>query len=180
MPHSFCGSWVEKPSWGCSPGVTLGCSPVDLSLVKVTQSCPTLCDPIDYTAHGMLQARILEWVAVPFSRRFFQPMDWTQVSCIASGFFTIWATREARTSPLDMLLPGFPESTWSRRDNQKNFQCVLWSSLKCDLPSSLLLHSISHADRPWDIVGGACTGTWMPGDRGQLGAVQRLTTTSNN
>ena len=36
--------------------------------VKVTQSCPTLCDPMDYTAHGILQARILEWVAFPFSR----------------------------------------------------------------------------------------------------------------
>ena len=36
--------------------------------VKVTQSCLTLCDPMDYTAHGMLQARILEWVAFPFSR----------------------------------------------------------------------------------------------------------------
>ena len=35
--------------------------------VKVPQSCPTLCDPIDYTVHGILQARILEWVAVPFS-----------------------------------------------------------------------------------------------------------------
>ena len=36
--------------------------------VKVAQSCLTLCDPMDYTAHGILQARILEWVAVPFSR----------------------------------------------------------------------------------------------------------------
>ena len=36
--------------------------------VKVTQSCPTLCDPMDYTVHGILQARILEWVAFPFSR----------------------------------------------------------------------------------------------------------------
>ena len=36
--------------------------------VKVAQSCPTLCDPIDYTVHGVLQARILEWVAFPFSR----------------------------------------------------------------------------------------------------------------
>ena len=35
---------------------------------KVVQSCPTLCDPMDYTVHGILQARILEWVAVPFSR----------------------------------------------------------------------------------------------------------------
>ena len=36
--------------------------------VKVTRSCPTLCDPMDYTVHGILQARILEWVASPFSR----------------------------------------------------------------------------------------------------------------
>ena len=35
--------------------------------MKVTQSCPTLCDPMDYTVHGILQARILEWVAVSFS-----------------------------------------------------------------------------------------------------------------
>ena len=40
--------------------------------VKVIQSCPTLCDPKDYTAHGILQARILEWVAFPFSRGSFQ------------------------------------------------------------------------------------------------------------
>ena len=37
-------------------------------MVKVTQSCPTLCDPMDYTVHGILQARLLEWVAFPFSR----------------------------------------------------------------------------------------------------------------
>ena len=36
--------------------------------VKVVHSCPTLCDPVDYTVHGILQARILEWVAFPFSR----------------------------------------------------------------------------------------------------------------
>ena len=36
--------------------------------VKVTQSCPALCDPMDYTVHGILQARILEWVAISFSR----------------------------------------------------------------------------------------------------------------
>ena len=62
--------------------------------VKVAQSCPTLCDPLDYTAHGILQARILEWVAVPFSRGSSQPRNRTQVSCIAGRFFTSWATRE--------------------------------------------------------------------------------------
>ena len=63
--------------------------------VKVAQSCPTLCDPMVYTVHGILQARILEWVAFPFSRRSSQPRDQSQVSCIAGGFFTCWATREA-------------------------------------------------------------------------------------
>ena len=64
--------------------------------VKVAQSCPTLCDSVDYTVHGILQARILEWVAFPFSRGSSQPRDQTQVSCIAGRFFTSWATREAQ------------------------------------------------------------------------------------
>ena len=54
----------------------------------MTQSCLTLCDPMDYTVHEIHQARILEWVAFPFSREFSQPRDQTQVSCIAGGFFT--------------------------------------------------------------------------------------------
>jgi len=57
-------------------------------LVKVTQSCPTLCNPIDYTVHGILQARIQEWVAFPTSRGSSQPRDLTQVSHIADGIFT--------------------------------------------------------------------------------------------
>ena len=64
--------------------------------VKVSQSCLTLCDTMDYRVHGILQARILEWVAFPFSRRCSQPKDWTQVYHIAGGFFTSWATREAQ------------------------------------------------------------------------------------
>ena len=50
---------------------------------------------MDYTAHEILQARILEWVAFSFSRGFSQTRDQTQVSHIAGGFFTAWATREA-------------------------------------------------------------------------------------
>ena len=53
--------------------------------VKFAQLCPTLCDPTDYMLHGILQARILEWVAVPFSRESSQPRDRTQVSRIAGG-----------------------------------------------------------------------------------------------
>ena len=62
--------------------------------VKDTQSCLThcdpmkLCDPMDFTVHEILQARILEWVAFPFSRRSSQPKDRIQVFCIAGGFFT--------------------------------------------------------------------------------------------
>ena len=54
--------------------------------VKVTQSCRTLCNPMDYTVHGILQARILEWVDFPFSRGSSQPRGQTQVSCTAGRF----------------------------------------------------------------------------------------------
>ena len=56
--------------------------------VKVAQSCQILCHPMDYTVYGILQARILEWVAFPFSRGSSQPRDQAQVSRIAGGFFT--------------------------------------------------------------------------------------------
>ena len=65
---------------------------------KVVQLCPTLCDPVNYTVPGILQARVLEWVAFPFSRESSQPRDQTQVSCIAGGFFTNWAIREDHQS----------------------------------------------------------------------------------
>ena len=66
--------------------------------VLVTQSCPTLCDPMHCNppgsyVHGILQARILEWVAIPFSRGSSHMRDQTQVSCIAHGFFTTWTMR---------------------------------------------------------------------------------------
>ena len=56
--------------------------------VKVTQLSLTFCDPMDYTVHGILQARILDWAAVSFSRGSSQPRDWTQVSHIVGRFFT--------------------------------------------------------------------------------------------
>ena len=86
--------------------------------VKVAQSHPTICDPMDW----ILQARILEWVVFPFSRRSFQPRDQTQVSCIVGRRFTVWATREAQpetkstssTLQVDSLPfepPGKPKNT---------------------------------------------------------------------
>ena len=68
-------SWHEKMKWK------------SLSL--------TVCNPMDSTVHGIHQARILEWVAFPFSRGSSQPRDWTQVSYIGGEFFISWATREA-------------------------------------------------------------------------------------
>ena len=60
--------------------------------VNVAQSCPTVCNPTDCSppgssVHGILQARILEWVAIPFSSGSSQPRNQTGVSCIAGGFF---------------------------------------------------------------------------------------------
>ena len=73
--------------------------------VKVDQLCPTLCDPMDYTVHGILQARILEWVAFPFSRGSSRPRNRTGVSCTAGRFFTSWATTvKSSLGPLMLLL----------------------------------------------------------------------------
>ena len=83
--------------------------------VLVAQACPTLCDPMDRSppgssVHGILQARIPEWVAIPLSKRTSQPGDWTQVYWVAGRFFTIWAIREALVTliscKLDYFSPG--------------------------------------------------------------------------
>ena len=75
------------------------------SEVKVAQSCPPLCDPMDYTAHGILQARIQERVTFPFSRGSSQLRDQTQVSRIAGRFFTSGAMREANRTGGDCQRP---------------------------------------------------------------------------
>ena len=67
---------------------------------ELAQLCPTLCDPVDCSppgssVHGILQARILEWVAIPFSRGSSWPRDRTQVSCIAGRPFNLWAIHTA-------------------------------------------------------------------------------------
>ena len=80
--------------------------------VKVTQSCPTLCDPMDYTVHGIFQAIILEWVAFPFSRGSSQPRDRTQVPDIAGRFFT---SRANKGSPRMLEWVAYPFSRESSR-----------------------------------------------------------------
>ena len=75
---------------------------------EVAQSCLTLCDPIDYSlpissVHGILQARILKWVAIPFSRGSSWPRDWSRVYCIARRFFIVWVTRKWKKNRYLML-----------------------------------------------------------------------------
>ena len=86
LPHGT----VNSEEWGTTLYVyTINhFSHLKRSEVKVTQLCPTLCDPLDDTVHGILEARILEWVAFSFFRGSSQPRDPTQVSCIAGRFFT--------------------------------------------------------------------------------------------
>ena len=84
----------------------LDCKEILVKLIKIesesdiTQSCPTLCDPMECSLpcssiHGIFQARVLEWIAISFSRGSSGPRDWTWVSHITGRHFTIWATREA-------------------------------------------------------------------------------------
>ena len=88
------GDWIEDLLPGGMLTLKAKCSLYPK--VKFVQSCPTLCNPMDYTDHGVLQARILERVAFSFSRGSSQPRDRTQVSSIVNGVFTVWAIREAQ------------------------------------------------------------------------------------
>ena len=86
---------------------------------EVAHLCLTLCDPMDCSlpgssVHGIFQARVLEWIAISFSRGSSRPRDWTKISRIAGRPFTIWATREAKSSLIwnyficKWLMPDFP------------------------------------------------------------------------
>ena len=92
IPHSF---WLSIFPWN-----------IKLKKVKteVTQSCPTLCNPMDCSLpgsslHGILQARVLEWVDISFSRGSSRSKDQTQVSHIPGRHFNLWATRDSILLP---------------------------------------------------------------------------------
>ena len=90
----------------------------------------TLCDPVNYSLPGssvrILQARILEWVAIPFSRGSSQPRDQTQVSCLAGRFFRLWATRE---SPLCTVKFTFVDSQAGRKGDSFLFHLFVFATL---------------------------------------------------
>ena len=108
--------------------------------VKVTQSCQTLCDPLVCVVHGILQARILEWVAFPFSRGSSQPREQTQVSRIAGRFFTSWTKRE---SP---IYKSFNKASLSFKFTQLNF---LSSNRRTTLPMAPHGHNRVRITTSW-------------------------------
>ena len=108
--------------------------------VKVVQSWSTLCNPMDYTVHGFLQARILEWAAVPFSRGSFESRDWTQVFHISSGFFTSWDIRESQ----DTGVGGLSLLQWIFLTQESN-----WSLLHC----RWILYQLSYQRSISEVVG---------------------------
>ena len=86
------GSLAGYSPWGCRVGQ-------EVASVQLTQLCPTLWNPMDYSPSGssvcgILQARVVEWVAIYFLRGSSWPWDGTQVSCTIGRYFTIWATEE--------------------------------------------------------------------------------------
>ena len=101
----------------------------------VTQLCLTLCKPMDCSppnpsVHGISQARILEWVAFPFSKRSSWPGDWTQVSSIAGEFFNIWATN----IPLNfkILSNKIKDKKYRPRKCSPSHLAKVWSSSNLD------------------------------------------------
>ena len=103
------GSWLQLTHHVIPHSFWLSIFPSNIKLkkvkIEVAQSCPTLCDPMDCSLpgsslHGILQARVLEWVDISFSRGSSWSKDQTQVSHIPGRRFNLWATREAGTSTL--------------------------------------------------------------------------------
>ena len=97
---------------GCLPFKIFLCIKQCLKWSEVTQSCPTLCDPMDCslsgsTVHGVFQAIVLEWIAISFSRGSSHPRGWTRVSRIVDRHFTIWATWQVLTKCCDQHVFSF-------------------------------------------------------------------------
>ena len=102
------------------------------SLSRVQLCDPVDCSPPGSSAHWIFQARVLEWVAISFSRGSSRPRDWTQVSCIVGRRFTIWATREVKTCITVQGTFGFyylfilttPHGMWDLSSQTRNWSCA--------------------------------------------------------
>ena len=117
----------------------------------VTQSCPTLCDPMDCSlpgssVHGIFQARILEWVAISFSRGSSRPRDRTRVSHVAGRHFTVWATREVK-------------GCWAPK-NWCFWTVVLEKTLESSLDSKEFKLINPKGSQPWIFIGRTDAEVW--------------------
>ena len=107
------------------------------SEAKVDLLCPTLCNPLDCTppdssVHGIFQAKILEWAAIPFSRESSQPRDRTLVSYIADRFFSIWTTRNQVGAIPFQIVPY--SGDWLVRRKQRSWNmCGNWGCFVTEL-----------------------------------------------
>ena len=124
---------------------------------KSLQSCPTFCDPLDCrppgsSVLGILQARVLEWVAMPSFKESSQPRDQNQVPCIADGFFTVWVTRDC------VIGSGFEKplktikTTWKHKMMLKSLNCRGFSSgwnNFCFIKIILCVVIMDHRRRQW-------------------------------
>ena len=146
--------------------------------VLVAQLCLILCIPGSKVhgskVHGLFQARILEWVAIPFSSGSSQLRDWTQVSCTAGRFFTIWVTREAPTLQLSWVPCACMHTKWLQL-------CPTLCDLRDCSPPGFSVHGILQArilewvaltssrrspTRSWTRV--SCIGRWVCNQEGLI------------
>ena len=120
-------------------------------VVLIAQSCPTFCNPMDYSpsVHGILQARILVWVALPFSRGSSQPRDQTQVSHTACRFFTIWACVRAYTEKA--MAPHSSTLAWKIpwMEEPGRLQSMGSQRVRHEWVTSLSLFTFMHWRRKW-------------------------------
>ena len=120
---------------GSSAGEESACS-AGVKWSEVDQSCPTFCDPMDFSlsgssVHGIFQASVLEWIAISFSRRSSRARNRTWVSRIAGKRFTVWATREAPKHQYRYV----KKQTWIPRVKSISLQLDL--ELRCEARTEL-------------------------------------------
>ena len=122
------------------------------------QSCPTLCNPMDYSppgssVHGILQAGVLEWVSIAFSRGSSQLRDWTWVSHIPGRCFNLWATREECLSRPEQFC-----AVTMKGGSCSLSRVWLCNSTDCGPPGSSV-HGISQARIPEQVATSSSTGS---------------------
>ena len=141
-PHRLYSSWN-------SPGQNTGVGSLSLlqGIVPTQRSNPGLphCRQIVYQLSHKGRPSILEWVAYPFSRGSSQPRNQTRVSCVAGGFFTNWAIREAKMGIRVSIFSG-GKISWSRKENKMKDRWISsWGKISWEIPSVV----VSVSFRSW-------------------------------